>query len=54
MLVSDVGVEAERSREPVTLLHRDGFIRVLLEHYETLDPEYKAKLPLRKVWVPAE
>ena len=22
--------------------------------YETVDPEYKAKVPLRKVWVPAE
>jgi restriction system protein len=38
----------------VTLLDRDAFIRILLEHYETLDPEFKAKVPLRKVWVPAE
>ena len=51
---SDATLEAERSREPVKLLDRDGFIQLLLEHYETLDPEYKAKVPLRKVWVPAE
>jgi restriction system protein len=46
--------EAERSRERVTRLDRDGLIRLLLEHYETLDPEYKAQVPLRRVWLPAE
>jgi len=50
----DAILEAERSREPVKLLDRDDFIRLLLEHYEALDPEYKAQVPLRKVWVPAE
>ena len=50
----DATLEAERSREPVTLLDRDDFIRILLEHYEALDPEYKARVPLRKVWVPTE
>jgi restriction system protein len=51
---TDAEVEAQRAREPVTLLNRDDFIRLLLEHYEDLDPEYKAQIPLRKVWVPAE
>jgi restriction system protein len=50
----DAEAEAQRSREPVTLLDRDDFIRLLLEHYEDLDPEYKAQVPLRKVWVPAD
>lgn len=50
----DATLEAERSREPLKLLDRDDFIRLLLEHYEALDPEYKARVPLRKVWVPAE
>jgi restriction system protein len=50
----DAEQEAGRSREPVKLLDRDGFINLLLEHYEALDPEYKAKVPLRKVWVPAK
>jgi restriction system protein len=50
----DAEVEARGAHEPVTLLDRDEFIRLLLEHYETLDPEYKAQVPLRKVWVPAE
>jgi restriction system protein len=50
----DAKLAAEHSREPVTLLNRDDFIRLLLEHYEALEPEYKAQVPLRKVWVPAE
>jgi predicted Mrr-cat superfamily restriction endonuclease len=47
-------LEAERSREPVALLDRDDFIRRMIEHYDVLEPEYKAQVPLRKVWVPAE
>jgi predicted Mrr-cat superfamily restriction endonuclease len=47
-------LEAERAREPAKLLDRDDFIRLLLEHYEALGPEYKAQIPLGKVWVPIE
>ena len=50
----DAILEAQGSREPVKLLDRDDFIRLLLEHYEVLDPEYKAQVPLRKMWVPTE
>ena len=50
----DAKLAAENSAQPVTLLNRDGFIQLLLEHYEALDPEFKAQVPLRKVWVPAE
>lgn len=50
----DARLEAERSREPVTLLDRDDFIDLLLEYYEELEPEHKSKVPLRKVWVPTE
>jgi len=50
----DATLETERSRESVALLDRDSFIQLMLEHYEALDPEYKARVPLRKVWVPAE
>lgn len=50
----DAEVEARGAREPVTLLDREDFIRILLEYYEDLEPEYKAKVPLRRVWVPAE
>lgn len=51
---NDARREAETAREPTTLLEREGFIRLLLENYEELDPEFKAKVPLRKLWVPAE
>ncbi|MCL4871480.1 MAG: restriction endonuclease [Anaerolineae bacterium] len=51
---SDAKQVADGSREPVTLLDRDGFIKLLLEHYEQLEPEYKSIVPLRKVWIPAE
>lgn len=50
----DAELEARGSREPVTLLDRDDFIRLLLEYCEALEPEYKAQIPLRKVWVPTE
>ena len=50
----DAIIESERSREPVTLANRDKFIGLLLNHYEALEPEFKAKVPLRRVWVPAE
>ena len=50
----DATLETERSRESVALLDRDSFIQLMLEHYEALDAEYKARVPLRKVWVPAE
>ncbi len=49
---SDAKIEAERARVTVTLLDRDGFVDLLIEHYEQLDTEFKAQIPLRKVWVP--
>lgn len=51
---SEARYAAEVAQKPIALLDRDGFIRLLLENYETLDPEFKAKVPLRRVWVPAE
>jgi hypothetical protein len=38
----------------IALLDRDDYIRLLLEHYQDLEPEYKAQIPLRKVWMPME
>lgn len=49
----DALIEAERSRERVTCLDRDDFIRLMLEHYDALESEFKAKVPLRRLWVPA-
>lgn len=46
--------EAAKSREPVSLLDREAFIELLLENYEALEPEYKAQVPLTRVWIPTK
>ena len=46
--------EVGRSQKLIKLLERDQFIVLLLEYYEELEPEYKAMLPLRRVWIPLE
>ncbi len=46
--------KAKNHQKTVTLLDRDGFIKLLLEHYEKLSSEYKAKVTLRRVWIPVE
>src|SRR5581483_2888933 len=51
---NDAFAERDRARATITLLDRDGFIGLLLEHYEKLEPEYQARIPLVKVWVPAK
>jgi len=50
----DAKQDADQSREPITKLDRDGFIQLMLEHYELLEPEFQSKGPLGQVWVPAE
>jgi len=52
-LTTDAEVKAQRAREPITLLDGDGFNHLLQEHYEDLDPEHKAGIPLRN-WVPTQ
>ena len=48
----DARVEARRTTR-LTLLDADNFVSLLAEYYEKLDADYKALVPLRKVWVPA-
>jgi restriction system protein len=36
----------------LTLVDGEEFVNLLTEHYEKLDPDYKAIVPLRKIWVP--
>lgn len=50
----DAETDASHSSHPVKLLDRDGFIQLLLEHYEALEPEYQAQVPLRRIWLPTE
>ena len=60
LFVSTGGFTQEAWREPdksgktVTLLDRDGFIELLIEHYEKLEPEFQAMIPLRKLYIPVE
>lgn len=43
----------EAQKHPhITLIDRDGFVSLLLEHYEKLEPRYQAMVPLRKVYIP--
>ena len=49
---NDASTEAEHAH--VTLLDRDRFIQLLLEHYDDLESEHTARIPLRRVWVPVE
>lgn len=51
---SGAKTEAEHAHESVRLLDRDDFIDLLLQHYDELESEYKAQIPLRRVWVPTK
>lgn len=48
--------EAERvpAGVSVTTLTRDGFIKLLTDHYDRLEPEARAMIPLRKVFIPID
>jgi restriction system protein len=59
LFVSTGGFTQGALREPgsgakVTLVDHDKFTEFLLEHYEKLEPEYKALIPLRKVYIPTK
>lgn len=43
--------EAEKHPN-ITLIDRDSLVGFLLEHYEKLEPQYQALVPLRKVYIP--
>jgi len=45
--------ERESEKHPnITLIGRESFVELLLEHYEKLEPQYQAMVPLRKVYIP--
>ncbi len=35
-------------------MDRDRFVALLTEHYEQMEPEYQAMVPLRKVYIPVK
>lgn len=46
--------EAERSNVPVTLVSLDDLVRLLVQHYESLDSEARALVPLTRIYWPTE
>jgi restriction system protein len=44
--------EAERANFAITLIDSDWLVELLLSNYESLDPEIKAIVPLRKIYWP--
>ena len=42
----------QRGGADVTLLDGDDVVNLIIEHYENLPSEYKAKIPLRRVYLP--
>ena len=46
--------EPEKAGPPLVLMDRDQFVELLLENYEALQPEFKAMLPLKRVYIPTE
>ncbi len=48
--------EAERtpSGRSVTTLNRDEFIELLTQHYQRLEPEAQAMIPLKKIFIPVD
>jgi restriction system protein len=47
----DAENEAARSDRPISLVNWDRFVELLHDHYEELDPEFKATVPLKRIWV---
>lgn len=45
--------EPLRAGLPLVLMDRDDFVRVLLDNYDALEPEYKALIPLERVYIPS-
>ena len=48
------GAEAvERGSSNVTLIGPQRFVKLFLDHYDDLAPEWRAKFPLKQVFVPS-
>lgn len=48
----DAYYEAERASIPLTLMNIDDLVAAVIEHYESMDIETKAILPLRRIFWP--
>lgn len=50
----DANYEAERATVPITLVDLDDLARLVVEHYDRIDPEGQALLPLVRIYWPEE
>jgi restriction system protein len=46
--------EAQNAEQRVTLIDRDKFIDLLIQHYDDLESEYQATVPLKQVYIPSQ
>jgi restriction system protein len=46
--------EARNAEQRVTLIDRDEFIYLLTQHYDDLESEYQATVPLKQVYIPSQ
>lgn len=51
---SDAEDAARNAGQRVTLIDRDRFIDLLIQHYDNLESEYQATVPLKKVYIPSQ
>lgn len=45
---------ARNTEQRVTLIDRDEFIDLLIQHYDDLESEYQATVPLKQVYIPSQ
>ena len=45
---------ARNAEQRVTLVDRDEFIDLLIQHYDNLESEYQATVPLKRVYIPSQ
>jgi restriction system protein len=48
----DAEAWANQSGKGITLLDGEGFVEILLEHYDHLDATAKSLIPLKLLWMP--
>ena len=48
----EANYEAERANVPVTLIDLDALVMLLTEHYDHLDAETRALVPLKRIYWP--
>ena len=45
-------IELERNRAKLRLISGEQFVDLILEHYSSLSPRYRAMIPLKQIFVP--